>query len=379
MQQDPLCVLAVGNARSLHLVRWAQRLRDRGHPLHVVTNVAPRRAADFEGMAVHDIRALELLTRVPRLRRRRFGPAIRRLAERTGADVVHAHGLLPYAYWAAQAGFHPLVVSPWGRDALFDAKVEPGRSRALLAIGAADHLVVNSAAIEEASLELGADPARITQLLWHTQLAGFGPERRRPGLAQELGFPADSLVVLSLRNFQPKNNLDVLLRAFRAVQAQEPRARLVLAARGGEERAQTQALAAQLGLDDVVAFHRVEFEQLPVLAASADLVVTIASSDSSPSSLLEAMASGQALVAGWCPSIDEWVGPGEGAEMVPPRDEVAVAASLLRLLRDPDLRARHGERNRAVVRERVAEAGPGLERVYRALAARPEAAAAAAS
>ncbi len=110
-------------------------------------------------------------------------------------------------------------------------------------------------------------------------------------------------------------------------------------------------------------FHRVEPEQLPVLAASGDVVVTIADTDSSPSSLLEAMASGRPIVGGWCPSIDEWIRPGEGAEMVECRDVDAVAAALIKLLADPDLRRAYGDRNAAAVAERVAEsaARPGAD------------------
>jgi glycosyltransferase involved in cell wall biosynthesis len=87
------------------------------------------------------------------------------------------------------------------------------------------------------------------------------------------------------------------------------------------------------------------------------------------------MASAQPLVAGWCPSIDEWVGPGEGAEMIAGRDEDAVTAALLRLVRNPELRRAYGERNARVVRERVSETGPALESLYRDLIAgrRPQA------
>ena len=329
------------------------------------------RPADAAGLHLHDVRTLDAITRVKGVRRLRFGAAIRNLCRREQIDVVHGHGTAPYAYWGALAGVHPYVVSPWGRDVLVDAKQEPGKTRARRAFDAADWVVVNSGAIEDAAIEAGADPARITHILWHTQLAGFGPERGDPaGLRRELGFPDDALVVMSLRNFQHRTNIDVLVRAFARLVREEPRARLVLAARAGETRAEVEALVAELELGEVVRFHRVEPEDLPVLAASGDVVVSIADTDSSPSSLLEAMASGRAMVGGWCPSIDEWIEQGEGAEMVPPKDEDAVLAALRRLLSDEHLRRSYGERNRRVVQERVAESAPALESLYRQLMAR---------
>lgn len=365
-----LRILAVADCQSIHTLRFARRLADRGHELHIVSNRVSVRPQDVEGMHVYDIRRLAATTRIPGLRRFRFGAALRALAGRVGADIVHAHGTAPYAYWAAQADVHPLVVSPWGRDVLVDAKVEPGRTRSRAVFEAADWLVVNSEAIERAAIDAGADPSRITFVMWHTNLDGFGPERADKATLRRLfGWPDDAVVVLSLRNLQERTNIDVLVRAFARAHREEPRARLVIAARGGTEKLALEALVHELGLDGAAVFDRVDPEHLPGLAASGDLVVSIASTDSSPASLLEAMASAQPLIGGWCPSIDEWIRPGEGAEMVECRDEDALTEALLRLLRDPELRRTYGERNARVAHERVAETGPELEALYRDLIA----------
>ena len=365
-----LRILAVGDARSIHTIRWARRLDERGHALHLATDRMPHASDDLGGVIVHDLLRVEPRMRLKGVRNRWFGRAVSRLAERLDAEVIHAHGLLPYAWWAAQSGFHPLVVSPWGRDALLDAKVEPGRSRAKLAFAEADHLVVNSQAILDASIPLGADPERTLHTIWHTRLDGFSPDRADPAwLRRELGWPEDALVVLSLRNFQARTNIDVLVRAFDRVRPEFPQARLLLAARGGETKAEIEALVAELGLGELVRFHRVEPHELPPLAASADLTVSIADTDSTPSSLLEAMASGQPMIGGWCASIDEWIQPGEGAEMISPKDEDALVEALRKLLRDPELRQRYGVRNAEITQQRVAESAPALEKLYRELAA----------
>jgi glycosyltransferase involved in cell wall biosynthesis len=190
-------------------------------------------------------------------------------------------------------------------------------------------------------------------------------------LRARLAWPHDALVVLSLRNFRPYSNLDVVVRAFARLASEEPRARLLLAARGGWMRAEIEALVHELGLDEIVAFHRVEHDELPSLIASADFAVTIQSTDSAPPSLLECMASGIPVAAGYAPSIDEWVQQGEGAEMVECRDEDGLAAAMVRLATDPELRRRYGERNQRVVHELFGDPTAELEEVYReAIAAR---------
>ena len=67
-------------------------------------------------LTAHDLTKLGLRTRIPGLRRSQFGPAIRRLAAEIKPDIVHAHYLLPYGHWAAEADVHPLVMSPWNTD-----------------------------------------------------------------------------------------------------------------------------------------------------------------------------------------------------------------------------------------------------------------------
>ena len=87
--------------------------------------------------------------------------------------------------------------------------------------------------------------------------------------------------------------------------------------------------------------------------------------------MIESMASRLPMIMGDAITIDEWITQGEGGEVVQPRDEDALAAALLKLLHDPELRRQYGERNERVVRERLVKPpGEALEDVYRKLLAR---------
>ncbi len=314
---------------------------------------------------------LGLATRLKGLRRFAWGPALAALARRLEVDVLHGHYLLPYGWWAAWSGFHPLVLSPWNTD-IYTYGRERARGRRLVhkAIARADEFVVSSIANAEETVRLGAPAEHVHRIVWYVDLRPFGPHRRRPGLAVRFGWPADSIVVLSLRNYRPNTNLDVLLHAFARASRGVPEARLVLAARGGWTRAETESLIDELGLCDRVATHFATPDELPELCASADIGVSIASTDATPASMIESMASGLPMVMGDAVTIDEWITRGDGGEVVPCRDEDAVCAALVRLLGDPELRARYGERNERLVRERLSPPGPALEQVYRDLLAR---------
>jgi glycosyltransferase involved in cell wall biosynthesis len=349
-------------------LRWAWRLVERGHSVFVVSDRFSEQPGELAGLVGFDIRRLEPLTRVPGVRRLRFGHALNELVRRLEIDVIHGHYLLPYGYWASLVHGPPLVVSPWGTDILIDAQ-KPGRNRrrALRAIAAADYLVVNSEASRTRALGLGADPDRIEQIIWYADLERFGPDRFDPGMRARFGWPDDALVLLSLRNFRPDTNVDVIVRAFRRVADQTPRARLVLAARGGPLQPKIEALLDQLRLRPVVALTSATEEELPGLVASADLLVAMTRSDSTPASLLEAMASGLPAVCARAASLDEWLDHREGGLLVPQGDEQALSSAVVELLADPDLRRRYGEHNRRLVTARVPPPGPQLERLYERL------------
>ena len=370
MSDRSLRLLGVADLRSLNVIRWGRRLVELGHEVHIVGNRWNPRAEEREGLELYDVTTLEPLTRVPGLRRARFGPAIGALARRLDVDLVHGHYMLPYGYWGSQAGRHPFVLSPWSRDVFIDAhERKQGRRRALAAIRAADYFVVNSKACGDASVELGADPRRMKEIIWYAETDRFGVQNRDPGFRAARGWPDDAQIVLSLRNFRPYTYVDVLVKAFAQIASDFPLARLLLCARGGPERERIERLIGELGIGDRVRIERAEVEDLPTYVASADMAVTIADSDSTPASLTEAMASRLPVVAAPTWSIDEWLENGDGAEIVPVKDVDATAAAIAKLLADADLRARYGERNERVARAKLPKPGPLLETLYRELIA----------
>jgi glycosyltransferase involved in cell wall biosynthesis len=363
---DRLRILGIGDAKSRHFARWARRLAEQGHEVHVASGrVNPR--GELEGIQVHQFQELDPLLRVPVLRRFRMAGALAKLARRVQPDVVHSHYLLPYGYWTARAELGPLVVSPWGKDAIVDAWQSPEaeeRARVAIAPERALAYVVNSQALEDAAVKLGADRSKFHRILWHARIDAYSPERADRSRWQALGWPDDAVVCLSLRNFRPYSNLDVVLKAFAKARQEAPELRLFSSAGGGWTRSEFDRLASELGLEPYMAVQDVPAAELPAVNASADLAVTLADVDSSPASLLETMASGVPLVVGRAPSMEEWIQQGEGGEIVERHDVDAVAAAIVRLARDPELRRRYGERNLREVHARFGDPTAQLEQVY---------------
>jgi glycosyltransferase involved in cell wall biosynthesis len=90
---------------------------------------------------------------------------------------------------------------------------------------------------------------------------------------------------------------------------------------------------------------------VPAILSASDVFVLPSYAEGLPNALLEAMAAGCACVASRVGAVPELAGDDEAALTVPPGDRGALLAAIERLLGDPDLRARLGERARRVIEE----------------------------
>lgn len=364
---DSLRILGIGDAKSRHFVRWAQRLAELGHEMHIASGRYNPRPGEHDGLVVHQFQELDPLYRVPFLRRYRMIPALQKIAREIKPDLVHSHYLLAYGYWTARAGLGPLVVSPWGKDALVDAwssRRAEQRARIAIAPDKALAYVVNSQALEDAAVKLGADRTKFHRILWHARIDKYTPEAADRTRWTDLGWPEDAVVCLSLRNFRPYSNLDILLKAFAKAHAEMPQLRLFSTAGGGWTRDEFDRLAKELEIEPYMEVRDVHVSELPAVQASADIAVSLADVDSSPASLLESMASGLPVIAGRAPSMDEWIQTGHGGELVERHDVDAVAQAMLKLARDPELRRTYGERNLREVHSRFGDPTAQLDQLY---------------
>ncbi len=174
----------------------------------------------------------------------------------------------------------------------------------------------------------------------------FTPSRRCEATRARLLAGGDTLA-LSVGRVSEEKRLDVLLEAFAALAAERPGLRLAIAGEG-PARARLEA-EASAGVSFLGELHG---EELARLYASADVFCFPSTTDTFGQVLLEAGASGLALLAARAGGAPELVADGESGLLVAP-DDAAALASALRLLADSaPLRARMGARARTLAAER---------------------------
>jgi glycosyltransferase involved in cell wall biosynthesis len=163
--------------------------------------------------------------------------------------------------------------------------------------------------------------------------------------------------IVAVGRLVEKKGFDVLLHAFRRVLDSRPQSTLDIIGTGPLADELTE-LATRLGLDDrlrltgarphAAVLDRIATAKLLCLPAR---VARDGDADSMPVVVKEAMARGVAVVATAVTAIPEMVDDEVGV-LVPPDDASQLAAAVLRLLDDDDLRGRLGRAGRKRVEER---------------------------
>ncbi len=103
----------------------------------------------------------------------------------------------------------------------------------------------------------------------------------------------------------------------------------------------TRKAARDLGVEDAVRFTgRVPKEEVPAVLAGHDVFLNTTSVDNTPVSVMEAMASGLCVVSTDAGGVPFLCRHGEDALLAPVGDVPGLAASIVRLLEDPELASR---------------------------------------
>ncbi|HXG54846.1 MAG TPA: glycosyltransferase family 4 protein [Vicinamibacterales bacterium] len=282
--------------------------------------------------------------------------AARAVARRHRATIMHGHWVIPGGVTAAVAAPHlPLVISLHGSDVYVAERLRGARVAARAAFARAGFVTACSADLATRAIRLGADPSRIAVVPYGVDTLRFGPKPRAAGaLRTQLGLPRDTPLVAAAGRLVRKKGFEYLIDAL----AHVPGAVVALAGDGtlaGELRSR----ARSNGTADRVHFMGDRSQDdVAALFAAADLVVAPSVRDDAgnvdglPNVVMEALASGTALITTHAGGIGAVVEHERTAIVVPERDARALAAAITRGLADEAHRRRLGKAARELVQSR---------------------------
>jgi phosphatidyl-myo-inositol alpha-mannosyltransferase len=162
----------------------------------------------------------------------------------------------------------------------------------------------------------------------------------KPGLAPIRHLRDENLNILFVGRLEKRKGLGDLLRAYRSIVERVPRSRLIIVG-DGPLRGKVESYVARHRLPNVVLAGYVPESVKPRYYASADVFCAPATgAESFGIVLLEALASGIPVVATEVPGYMSVLEPGRDSITVQPKNWRELAASLVILARDPELRGR---------------------------------------
>jgi glycosyltransferase involved in cell wall biosynthesis len=199
-----------------------------------------------------------------------------------------------------------------------------------------DHLILNTRDLVASFIAQGWPAERAHYLPNFADAAPAVPVARDT-LATPQGVP----LALALGRLHENKAFDILLAAL----ARVPDLHLWLAGEG-PLRAALEGQAAALGIADRVRFLGWR-DDVPALLAAADFLVCPSRHEPLGNVVIEAWASGRAVVAAAATGPRELVRDGESGLLAPLEDAAGLAAAMARLAADPALRARLAAGGRA--------------------------------
>ncbi len=294
-------------------------------------------------------------------------PAIRRVHERVGFDLLRVHSLRYIGPAVLRARRRLRLDVP---VVAHHHHLDPSRLNPLIekrVIDAVDAVVVGSEFSRRQLREaLGARIDHVAVVPYGVDTK-FAPRPARMDLAERWGLSGRQ-VVLFFGGLKPRKNLETMLDVWTAVAPAHPDARLVVAG-GGALLGDLRRRAERLGLAQSVVFtgYVPEADKADYFNL-ADVFFFPSAMEGFGLAVGEAMSSGLPVVVSNRGSIPELVVDGEGGFVSDPAEPARFAERLRLLLGDAALRRKLGQANAARIEERFRwdRCVDGTRRVYEA-------------
>lgn len=268
-------------------------------------------------------------------------------------EIVHSHDFYSNIFGIAGA----LLARTRGRIAskreTTGTRTTAQRTVERNAFKLAHAVVANATAVKDQLIGEGVRQDKIAVIYNGIDLTRFDQNgTREDALARlNLEIVPERPVITMVANFEYRvKDHPMLLRTAQRVTREVPEAIFVIAGEG-ELRAETEQLAAQLGVKDSCLFTG-RCASVPDLLAASDICLLTSQAEGFSNSILEYMAAGRPVVATNVGGASEAIVEGETGHLVKSGDDEAMAQRIVELLRNPQRRRQMGLQGRNVVDQR---------------------------
>ena len=333
-----MIIVMPAQAGAVHNTRWSRGLAGRGHRLILISNdrfEVPDTEIETIILSGHSTTAY--FNNIPR---------VRKIIRRIKPDIVHAHYATGYGLWGSCQNIAPLVLTVWGTD------IEDALNKRFGIAPVVRRNLKKAAAITSASRFL-AERTRSFEPSVEDKIHVVPFGIPLPGTANDLTERVDDVIrFVFTKNYRPAYAPDIALEAFIRAAGKNKNIRLTMIG-GGPMEADLYRTVERNSLTD-----RIEINGWQSMTATeklikeADVMLMPSRRESFGVAALEALAHGKPVIGTDIGGIPEIVEDGVNGLLVPPEDTEALAAAILKLTEDNDLRRRMGEAGRDKVQDK---------------------------
>ncbi len=265
---------------------------------------------------------------------------LKEFADREGAEILHAHQYTPFFQSMLSRGLfgrRPVVFTEHGRH----YPDLPSRKRWIvnrLMLRSCDRLIGCGGAVRQALIDNEGLPESRVEVIYNgidLKSLGKPSDDARERIRAEFGYASTDFVAVLVARLHELKDHQTALRAIDAARKQIPGLRLLLAG-NGDQRAAIEQTIGERGLQQTVTLAGTRKDVADLLAAS-DVFLMSSISEGIPLTVIEAMAARRPVVSTAVGGIPELVEHGVTGFLAPSRDDVSLAAALIKLYRNPVL------------------------------------------
>jgi len=297
-------IALLANPDNVHVQRWVDFLRARGHELLVIAD--PHTHARLPDVDI-EIPKWGVLSNILafRLTPKPHGNALwkwlhyRPIIRRFNPDVVHGFEAYYNGLATAWSGGFPTVLTPWGKDVHHDAFKGPlWKWIVTRALRGVDLITTNDDSMQDyLNREFGIAREKVQPFSWGVDLSIFNPDHgdAADDLRGELGIGERDPVVFSPRKFHPYWGAEIIVQAIPKILARRPSLKIILLAPDEDEfKSEMMARIETMGVASSVRWieSRVEPRRMAELFNLADAFISIPRTDLLAMTVLEGMACG---------------------------------------------------------------------------------------
>ena len=271
---------------------------------------------------------------------------LRQFADREGAEILHAHQCTPFFQAMLSRGLtgrRPVVFTEHGRH----FPDTPSRKRAIvnrMLLKRCDRLFGCGAAVRQALINNEGLPESRVEVIYNgVDLKALGKPTpgARESIRAEFGYSANDFVVVQVARLHELKDHQTALKAVDEARHKIAGLRLLLAG-DGDQRSAIEQTIRERGLEQTVTLAGTRKDIADLLSAS-DVFLLSSISEGIPLTVIEAMAARRPVVSTAVGGLPELIEHGVSGMLAPSGDASTLAASLVQLHQNADLRNQMAE------------------------------------